>query len=64
MKEISRDEAPDRFTYRRHQRISHDDSRPPGFIAYYEGEFGEVRVVFVVLDIRQSAQRAAVQRDA
>ncbi len=62
MEEIARDEAPNRFAYRRRRDIAHEDSRPPGFIAYYGGEWGEVRVVFLTLDIRQSAQRSAVRR--
>ena len=64
MEEISRDEPPNGFAYRRRHDIDHEDSRPPGFIAYYGGEWGEVRVVFLTLDIRQSAQRSAVRRGA
>ena len=52
------------FVYSRHRNISHEDSRPPGFVAYYRGEVSEVKVAFLVLDIRQGAQRSAVQRDA
>ena len=62
MKEISTDGAPGGFAYRRLQDIAHEDSRAPGFIAYYRGEWGEVRVVFLVVDIRQSAQRSAVRK--
>ena len=64
MQEISRDGAPDGFVYSRHRNISREDSRPPGFVAYYRGEVSEVKVAFLVLDIRQGAQRSAVQRDA
>ena len=64
MEEVSRDEPPNGFAYHRRRDIDHEDSRPPGFVAYYGGEWGEVRVVFLTLDIRQSAQKSAVRRGA
>lgn len=62
MEDISRDDPPTGFVYRRRRDIDHEDSRPSGFIAYYKGEWGEVRVVFLALDISQNAQRLAVRR--
>ena len=61
LKNISIDNAPDGCSFHRRNDIAHDDSRPPGFIAYYTREWGEVRVVFLVLDILQSAQRSVVR---
>ena len=64
IKEISTYNAPGQFSYKRYRDIPHEDSRPSGFVAYFRGEFGDVKVVFLVLDIHQSAQRSAVQEDA
>ena len=64
MKEISTSDAPNVFSFLRNCEIPHDDSRPAGFISYYQRDCSEVRVVFLVLDIRQSTQRMAVQADA
>jgi hypothetical protein len=50
---------PTGFTYLGYDRIPHQDSRPPGFIARYEGDFGEVKVVFLVLDLGQQRQLEA-----
>ena len=41
--------------------IPHEDSRPPGFSARYTGEFSDVKVVFLVLDLGQQRQRKAAQ---
>jgi len=62
MKEVARDDAPDGFSYHRSRPIEHTDSRPPGFVAYFRGVWGEVRVVFLVLDMRQEGQRSAVAK--
>lgn len=61
LKEISRDSVPDEYEYRRQHDIFYDGANPPGFVAHYSCDPGEVRVVFIVLDICQRAQRAAVQ---
>ena len=42
------------------EEIAHTDSRPLGFIAQYAGEFGPVKVVFLVLDMSQHVQRRVV----
>ena len=61
MKHISRHRAPVQFSYQRRRDIPHEDSRPSGFVTYFREEFREVKVVFLVLDMHQGAQRSAVQ---
>ena len=39
--------------------IAKTNSLPPGFIAEYEGEHAPVKVVFLLLDMEQEAQREA-----
>jgi tetratricopeptide (TPR) repeat protein len=51
--------SPAGFTYKGREPIPHSDSRPPGFVARYAANFGEVKVVFLVLDLGQKRQRAA-----
>ena len=63
-KGIARSDAPDSFLYRRCREIPHQDASPAGFVTHYEGEYGEVRVVFLVLDVHQRAQRLAAQESA
>ena len=62
MDEVARNDAPQGFEYHRSRRIEHTDSRPPGFIAYYHGVWGKIKVVFLVLDMWQGAQRSAVAK--
>jgi hypothetical protein len=48
------------YTYVGREEIPRTDSRPVGFIARYKTDSGElIAVVFLVLDMEQSAQRAA-----
>jgi hypothetical protein len=55
-------EAPPGFTYKGIAKdIELTDSRPTGFIAEYEGPMGRLKVVFLVLDMRQFAQREAAK---
>lgn len=49
------------FKYLGQEKIPHEDSRPPGFVARYEGDFGEVKVVFLILNMGQHRQRQAGQ---
>ena len=58
--EISRRAVYVGFTYLRCCEIAHEDSRPPGYILHYQGEYGEVSVVCLVLDIHQKVQRRVV----
>ena len=62
MDEVARNDAPQGFEYHGGRGIEHTDSRPPGFIAYYHGVWGEIKVVFLVLDMWQGAQRSAVAK--
>jgi hypothetical protein len=55
----AKDDVPDGFAYIDCKKIEHTDSRPTGLIARYKGEFGEVKVVFLVLDIGQQIQKNA-----
>ena len=54
---IAQKEAPQPFVYRDIQNISSTDSRPAGFVARYAVEGDEAKVVFLVLDMGQNAQR-------
>ena len=51
--------SPPGFTYLGREPIPHDDSRPPGFVARYSADFGEVKVAFLVLNLGQQRQRGA-----
>ena len=53
---------PPGFAFLGRKPIPHEDSRPPGFVARYIGDFGEeVKVVFLVLNMGQQRQRQAAQ---
>lgn len=41
--------------------IPHDDSRPAGFVGRYTGDFGEVKVAFLVLNMGQQRQLGAAK---
>ena len=58
---IAQKEAPQPFVYRDIQIISSTDSRPTGFIARYAVEGDEAKVVFLILDMGQNAQRKAAK---
>jgi hypothetical protein len=64
LKEMAEKEAPNAFKYKSSEDIPHTDSRPPGFVAEYEGQFGPVKVVFLVLDMAQEAQQEAANLSA
>ncbi len=64
LKEVAEKEAPNSFKYKRAEDIPHTDARPPGFIAEYEGQYGPVKVVFLVLDMAQEAQQEAANLSA
>ena len=51
--------CPSGFKYLGQEKIPHEDSRPPGFVARYDADFGEVKVVFLVLNMGQHRQRNA-----
>ena len=56
--------SPPGFTYLGRESIPHEDSRPPGFVARYSADFGEVKVVFLVLNLSQERQRKAAETAA
>lgn len=51
--------CPSGFKHLGQEKITHEDSRPPGFVARYDADFGEVKVVFLVLNMGQHRQRDA-----
>jgi hypothetical protein len=58
------DEAPAGFTYRQRVDIHFTDYQPVGFVAQYGGESGDVKVVFLVLDMDQYPQKEAAKTAA
>jgi hypothetical protein len=61
---IAESAQPPGFIYKGREPIPHTDSRPPGFVARYGGDFDELRVVFLVLNLGQPRQRAAAKSAA
>ena len=53
--------SPPGFTFLGREPISQDDSRPPQFVARYSGDFCEVKVVFLILNLGQQRQRQAAK---
>ena len=53
--------GPPGFNFLGCEPITHEDSRPPGFVARYSADFGEVKVVFLVLNLGQQRQRQAAE---
>ncbi len=64
LRQTAEHDAPAEFKYLRSEDISLTDSRPTGFIARYAGQFGEVKVVFLVLDMSQYPQKEAAKTAA
>jgi hypothetical protein len=62
LKLAAENEAPSGFTHKGIiKNIDLTDSRPTGFIAEYDGPLGQLKVVFLVLDMRQLAQQEAAK---
>ena len=61
LREIATQDTPKGFTYIEHEDICQTDSRPVGFTASYRGVFDTVKVVFLVLDMEQHAQKQAAK---
>ncbi len=59
LKQLAADDAPVGFSYTGSTEISPTDSRPYGFIAHYKIAEGEIKVVFLALDVGQEKQMAA-----
>jgi hypothetical protein len=64
LEKIAETAQPPGFIFKGREPIRQTDSRPPGFVARYEGDFGEVKVIFLVLNLGQSRQRAAAKAAA
>jgi hypothetical protein len=61
LKPMAEKAAPPAFAYKDSKDIPLTDSGPTGFIAEYQGPLGPVKVVFLVLDMRQQAQAEAAR---
>ena len=61
---IAETAQPPGLIFKGREPIRQTDSRPPGFVARYESNFGEVKVVFLVLNLGQSRQRKAAKAAA
>ena len=59
LRNVAKKEAPSGFTYIDCDEIRRTDSRPTGLAARYKDEFGEIKVVFLILDVAQYIQRTA-----
>ena len=59
LKTIAAEEAPPGFAYRGLTEIPLTDSRPHGFVASYHDGQGDLKTIFLVLDMGQVRQRAA-----
>jgi hypothetical protein len=64
LKRVAEFEAPNGFKYLRQEEFPLTDSRPAGLAASYQTALGEVKVVFLLLDMSQSAQRGAAKSAA
>lgn len=61
LRRAAKDDVPSGFNYIDSADIRHTDSRPIGLIARYRGEFGDIKVVFLILDLGQHIQRNAAK---
>ena len=62
LRQLASQDVSESFKFLEWKDIPHTDTRPPGFGAHYTGQFGPVKVVFLVLDLGQHAQREAVTK--
>lgn len=61
LRKIAKTAAPDGFAFCEFEEIPSTDSRPPGFTAVYQTEYGSAKVVFLILDLEQYAQKNAAK---
>jgi hypothetical protein len=61
LEDMAETTSPPGFAFRGRESIPHQDSRPTGFVARYDGDFGEVKVVFLILNMGQLRQRSAAK---
>lgn len=60
MRGVAQSDSPSEFTFVRTDDLSNEDSRPAGFVATYTArDGGDVKVVCLVMDMRQQGQRDA-----
>jgi len=59
LRRIAREECPTGFAFTHLEELPRTDSGPVGFWASYSSRLGEVKVVFLLLDMGQDAQRNA-----
>jgi hypothetical protein len=64
LEQMVKNDAPQGFEYHRYEPIAFTDSRPTGLIARYLGGSGEVKVVFLVLNMGQNRQKQAAKMAA
>ena len=58
---IATADAPPGFAFEQITEIPLTDSRPPGFLASYKTNLGNIKVFFILMDMRQAAQRTAAK---
>ncbi|QKJ51380.1 hypothetical protein G9396_13125 [Providencia rettgeri] len=61
LKTSAKEHSPDGFNFMSLEDIPHTDSRPPGFIASYRGDFEIFQVVFLILNMGQQRQKRAAK---
>ena len=61
LEKMAQTHAPRGFDYAGHEAFPFTDSRPSGFVARYASELGEVKVVFLVLDMGMRRQLDAAK---
>ncbi|HHQ6588759.1 TPA: hypothetical protein ACSTLU_000395 [Serratia fonticola] len=64
LKTSAKEHSPDGFNFMSFEDIPHTDSRPPGFIAFYRGDFEIFQVVFLILNMGQQRQKRAAKTAA
>lgn len=64
LKSSAREHSPEGFPFMGLENIPHSDSRPPGFIASYQGDYETFQVVFLILNMGQQRQKRAAQTAA
>ena len=62
LKQMARDDAPMGFGFSEVRDLQYVDAGPTGFIAYFDAELGRVSMSFLLLDMRQMAQRETASR--
>jgi tetratricopeptide (TPR) repeat protein len=61
LEDVAEHDPPPGFRYIGSDPLPHTDSQPPGFVARYAGDFGVVRVGFLVLDMGKRRQLDAAK---